>query len=148
MRVLSVGMDAAGFIAIGQRATGVIAIGQLAIGVVAIGQLARGVVAIGQLSCGVLSIGQLSLGAVWSGGMVAVGPTAGFALLPLGLLGRWVPWRRRSDARRSEQRRPGVMRSVLAAACVALVLAIAMVPLGRALFSEGGVMNDPTPVLR
>src|SRR5512137_1240676 len=93
MRLFAVGVEPVGVVAIGALPTGVIALGQGATGVVAVGQLARGVIAVGQLSLGVFSLGQLSVGLLWAGGQLALGATAGFAQVPIGLVGRWVPWR-------------------------------------------------------
>lgn len=144
--MVAVGQEAVGFVAIGQLATGVIAIGQLSIGVVSIGQLSRGVISIGQLSCGLFSFGQLSLGGLWSGGMVAVGPTVGAAALPIGAVGRWIPWRRRPGALRIVTRSP--WRWAVAALCLAAVVAVSLLPLARELVREGGVFRDPPRVLR
>lgn len=145
MRLFSVGVQPVGVIAIGALPTGVIAIGQGATGVLAVGQLARGVVAIGQLSLGIFSLGQLSVGAVWAGGQLALGGTSGFAQVPIGLVGNWVPWRTRLP----EIRAPGsiwtlALRAVLLAGVVALVGWLAVWPVVDACLAPGGIFS-PLP---
>jgi len=148
MQIFAVGVAPVGFIAIGAIPTGVIAVGQAATGVVAIGQLSRGIVAIGQLSLGVFALGQLSAGAVWAGGQLAVGGTQGFAMLGLGMLGDWVPWRRR----RPQLRPPGrpwalALRVAVLAGLVALVAWLAVLPVVDAMVRPGGVFV-PLPGMR
>lgn len=145
MRILAVGVEPVGVIAIGALPTGVIALGQGATGVVAIGQLARGVVAVGQLSLGVLSLGQLSAGAFWAGGQLALGATSGFAQIPIGLVGSWVPWRTRPP----EIRAPRsiwtlALRAAFLAGVVALVAWLAVWPVVDAMLGEGGIFS-PVP---
>ena len=143
MRWFAVGVQPVGVIAIGALPTGVIALGQGAIGVVAVGQLARGVVTVGQLSLGIFSLGQLSMGLAWAGGQLAVGGTSGFALLPIGLVGRWVPWR----AGPPEVRPPRsiwtlALRAVLLAGVAALLGWLAIWPVVDACLRPGGIFSS------
>ncbi|MBN2112557.1 MAG: hypothetical protein JW785_00360 [Acidimicrobiia bacterium] len=148
MRWFSVGVEPVGFIAIGAMPTGVIALGQGATGVIAVGQLARGVVAVGQLSVGVLALGQIAAGAIWAGGQLAVGGSSGFAQLPLGLLGYWLPWRRGSFRLKPSRRVwTAALRGVVLAGVVVLVAWVAIAPLVDALTRPGGVFV-PLPGLR
>jgi hypothetical protein len=144
MKFFSVGVQPVGFIAIGAMPTGVIALGQGATGVVAVGQLARGVVAVGQLSLGVFALGQLAGGAVWAGGHLALGGTTGFAQVPMGLLGDWVPWRRGAPRLRPAGSLWSVaIRAAVLAALVAVVVWFGILPLVDALTGRGAV---PVPV--
>ena len=148
MHFFAVGVAPVGFIAIGAIPTGVIAVGQAATGVVAIGQLSRGIVAIGQLSLGVFALGQLSAGAVWAGGQLAVGGTQGFAMLGLGMLGDWVPWRRRMPQLRPAGRPWALLlRVAVLAGLVALVAWLAVLPVVDAMVRPGGVFV-PLPGMR
>jgi hypothetical protein len=148
MRFFAVGVQPVGFIAIGALPTGVIALGQGATGVVAIGQLARGVMAVGQLSLGVFAVGQLAAGAVWAGGQLAIGGTQGFAMLGVGLVGDWLPWKRQAPTVRPARSPWTVMlRAVLLAALVALVAWLAIVPVVDAMVRPGGVFV-PLPGMR
>ena len=87
MQFFAAGQAPVGVIAIGQLSTGVIAIGQGARGVIAIGQLSCGVIAFGQLAVGLVAFGQLALGGMWAGGMLALAPTSGTALIGFGPIG-------------------------------------------------------------
>jgi len=132
-----------GVIAIGVLPTGLIALGQGATGVVAIGQLARGVVAIGQVSLGVFSLGQLSLGLAWAGGQLALGGTSGFAQVPIGLVGRWVPWRTRLPVVRPPRSIWTLtLRAVLLAGAAALVGWLAIWPVVDACLRPGGIFSS------
>lgn len=143
MRLFSVGVQPVGVIAVGALPTGVIALGQGATGVVAIGQLARGVVAIGQLSLGVFALGQLSAGAAWAGGQLALGGTSGFAMLPIGLVGDWVPWRARLPVIRPPRSIwTLVLRAVLLAGVVALVGWLAIWPVVDACLRPEGIFSS------
>lgn len=138
----AVGVQPVGVIAIGALPTGVIALGQGATGVVAIGQLARGVITVGQLSLGVFSLGQLSVGLLWAGGQLGLGATAGFAQIPIGLVGRWVPWRSAPP----EIRPPHsiwtlTFRAVLLAGLAALVGWLAVWPVVDACLRPGGIFS-------
>lgn len=140
MRVFEAGVHPVGVIAVGAFPTGIIALGQGATGVVAIGQLARGFVTVGQLSLGVLALGQLSMGLVWAGGQLALGGTSGFAQLPLGLLGHWVPWGRGAP----EIRPPRnvwtlLLRAVLMAGVAALVGWFGIWPVVQACIGADGI---------
>jgi len=142
MRWFAVGVQPVGVIAVGALPTGIIALGQGATGVVAVGQLARGVVAIGQLSLGVLSLGQLSVGFAWAGGQLALGGTSGFAQLPIGLLGKWVPWKSAPP----EIRPPRsiwtlTLRAILLAGAGALVGWLAVWPVVDACLRPGGIFS-------
>jgi len=143
MRWFAVGVEPVGIIAIGALPTGVIALGQGATGVVAVGQLARGVVAVGQLSLGVFSLGQLSVGLAWAGGQLALGGTSGFAQVPIGLAGRWVPWHSQPP-----QVRPPrsiwtlALRAVLLAGVAALVGWLAVWPVVDACLRPGGIFSS------
>jgi hypothetical protein len=142
MRLFAVGVEPVGVVAVGALPTGIIALGQGATGVVAIGQLARGVVTVGQLSLGVFSLGQLSLGFLWAGGQLALGATSGFAQLPIGLVGRWVPWRSAPP----EIRTPRsiwtlAFRAVLLAGVTALVGWLAVWPVVDACLRPGGILS-------
>lgn len=140
MRFFSVGVEPVGVIAIGALPTGVIAIGQAATGVVAVGQLSRGVIAIGQLSLGVFALGQLSAGAVWAGGQLALGGTQGFAMLGVGLLGDWVPWRRRlPEIKPPRSAWTLVLRGALLAGLVVLVGWLVVTPIVDACLRQGGI---------
>ena len=148
MQFFSVGVQPVGFIAIGALPTGVIALGQGATGVVAVGQLARGVVAIGQLSLGVFALGQLAAGAVWAGGQLAIGGTQGLAMLGVGLVGDWLPWRRQAPVIRPARSPWTVaLRAGVLAGLVALVAWLALVPVVHALVRPGGVFV-PLPGMR
>ena len=145
MRWFSVGVQPVGVIAIGALPTGVIALGQGATGVLAVGQLARGVVTVGQLSLGIFSLGQLSVGLAWAGGQLALGGTSGFAQAPIGLVGRWVPWR----SQLPEIRPPRSiwtlsLRAVLTAGVAALVGWLAIWPVVEAFLRTGGIFS-PLP---
>lgn len=142
MRWFAVGVQPVGVIAVGALPTGIVALGQGATGVVAVGQLARGVVAIGQLSLGVFSLGQLSAGFAWAGGQLALGGLAGFAQLPIGLLGRWVPWKSAPP----EIRPPRsiwtlTLRAVFLAGVGALVGWLAVWPVVDACLRPGGIFS-------
>lgn len=142
MRWFAVGMQPVGVIAVGALPTGVIALGQGATGVVAIGQMARGMVAIGQLSLGIFSLGQLSMGLAWAGGQLAVGGTSGFAQVPIGLVGRWVPWRTSPP----EVRPPRSiwtlsLRAALLAGVATLVSWLAIWPVVDACLRPGGIFS-------
>ena len=140
MRLFSVGVEPVGVIAIGALPTGVIAIGQGATGLVAVGQLSRGVFAIGQLSLGVFALGQLSAGAAWAGGQLAFGGTQGFAMLGVGLLGDWIPWRRRlPEIKPARSPWTLVLRGVLLAGLFALVAWLAIAPIVDACVRQGGI---------
>jgi hypothetical protein len=142
MRWFSVGVQPVGVVAVGALPTGVIALGQGATGVLAVGQLARGVVAVGQLSLGVFALGQLSVGLAWAGGQLALGGTSGFAQLPIGLVGKWVPWGPASP----EIRLPRsiwtlTLRSVVMAGVAALVGWLAIWPVVDACLRPGGIFS-------
>jgi hypothetical protein len=142
MRWFAVGVEPIGVVAIGALPTGVIALGQGATGMVAVGQLARGVVAVGQLSLGVFSLGQLSVGLAWAGGQLALGATSGFAQVPIGLVGPWVPWR----SQLPEVRPPRsiwtlALRAVLLAGVAALVHWLAVWPIVDACLRPGGIFS-------
>jgi hypothetical protein len=153
VRVIDVGVQPIGLVAIGQLPTGVIAIGQGATGIVAVGQLARGVIVLGQLAIGILAFGQVAVGAVWAGGMLAVAPVGGPALLGSGLFGelpfsalrRW-RWSR-FDARRTSGRGLAVRVLVLVSIVIAAWF-IAISPLLDDLTRIGGVFRDPPRELR
>jgi hypothetical protein len=140
MRLFEVGVQPVGFIALGALPTGVIAIGQGATGVIAVGQLARGVIAVGQLSVGVFAFGQLALGAAWAGGQVAVGGTQGLAMLGWGVVGDWLPWKRRALKVRPARALWSVaLRAAFLAGLVALVAWLVVAPVIDALVRAGGV---------
>ena len=142
MRWFSVGVQPVGVVAIGVLPTGVIAVGQGATGVLAIGQLARGVMVVGQLSLGVLSLGQLSAGLFWAGGQLALGGFAGFAQIPVGLLGKWVPWRSQPPAVRPPHSLWTLTaRAVLMAGLAALVGWLAVWPVVDACLRTGGIFS-------
>lgn len=142
MRFFAVGVHPVGVIAIGAFPTGVIALGQFATGFIAVGQLARGVIAVGQLSLGVFSLGQLSVGFFWAGGQLGLGGFAGFAQVPIGLLGRWVPWRAAAPAVRPPHSIWTLtIRSVLMAGVAALVGWLAVWPVVDACLRPGGIFS-------
>lgn len=142
MRWFAVGVQPVGVVAIGALPTGVIALGQGATGVVAVGQLARGVVSIGQLSLGVFALGQLSMGFFWAGGQMGMGGFSGFAQVPIGLLGRWVPWRAQPPLVRPPRSLLTLtLRSVLMAGVAALVGWLAVWPVVDACLRPGGIFS-------
>lgn len=142
MRWFAVGVQPTGVIAVGALPTGVIALGQGATGVVAIGQLARGVVAIGQLSLGVLALGQLAVGFAWAGGQLGLGSFSGFAQVPIGLMGRWVPWRAVPPTIRPPHSIWTLtLRAVLLAGVTALVGWLAVWPVVDACLRPGGIFS-------
>lgn len=143
MRWFAVGVQPVGVVAIGALPTGVIALGQGATGVVAVGQLARGFVAVGQLSLGVFALGQLSVGFAWAGGQLALGGTSGFAQVPIGLLGRWVPWRSEPPVIRPPRSISTLaLRAVFLAGVAALVGWLAVWPVVDACLRPGGIFSS------
>jgi hypothetical protein len=142
MRWFSVGTEPVGVIAVGAFPTGVIALGPFATGFIAVGQLARGVITIGQLSLGLLSLGQLSAGPVWAGGQLALGGFSGFAQVPIGLLGRWVPWRAAGPVIRPPRSIWTLtLRAVMLAGVTALVGWLAIWPVVDACLRPEGIFS-------
>lgn len=142
MRLFAVGVHPVGVIAVGAFPTGVIAFGQAATGFIAVGQLARGVITVGQLSLGVFSLGQLSAGLFWAGGQLALGGFAGFAQVPIGLLGRWVPWRPTPPVIRPPHSIWTLtLRAGLLAGVAALVGWLAVWPVVDACLRPGGIFS-------
>jgi len=149
MRVFAVGQEPTGVIAIGQIPTGIIALGQGATGVIAIGQASRGFIAVGQLAVGVYAFGQLALGVVWAGGQLAIGGTTSVSMLGLGVLGRFVPWRRASfEPRRIGSVSGVVWRAFALTVIVAVVAVVALYPVADVILREGGIFRSPPRVLR
>jgi hypothetical protein len=143
LKIFAVGQEVQGVVAIGQIATGVIAIGQVATGVIAIGQIARGVLVVGQLGVGAVAIGQIGVGALYGAGMLGTGLLAG-GLVPVPLIGilslRDARRGRFRLARRAET--TGGWRLVIFLLVVVAVAAWAILPLGQALWGEGGVFFE------
>ena len=146
MRFFAVGVQPVGVIAVGVLPTGVIAVGQVSTGVIAVGQVARGFVTIGQLSLGLLSFGQLAVGVLWAGGQLAIGGTAGIAMLPIGLFGRWNPWRGPADLRPMEPTLAGFLRVLVFGAVVGLFVYLAAGPVVDAIVRPDGIFRSPAPM--
>lgn len=145
MRIIAVGVEPVGVFAFGAAPTGIIAIGQLATGVIAIGQGARGVIAIGQIAVGGLVFGQVAVGALWAGGQLAIGATSGWAMLPLGLFGRWSPSNRRPELSLTGAHAWLAIRFLVWSAVLALVTWLVMMPVVDAIVREGGIFVDAPP---
>lgn len=149
MRLFAVGQEPVGVIALGQIPTGVVAIGQGATGVIAIGQLARGFITVGQLAVGVFAFGQLALGVVWAGGQLAIGGTTSVGMVGVGVLGRFVPWRRASfEPRPIGSRAATAWRVVALAVIVGIVTAVALYPVAEAILRVDGIFRTGPRVLR
>jgi hypothetical protein len=146
VRFFAVGVQPVGVIAVGVLPTGLIAVGQVSTGVIAVGQVARGFVAVGQLALGFMSFGQLAVGVLWAGGQLAVGGTAGVAMLPLGLFGRWNPWRGSADLRPMEPTSAGFLKVLAFAAIVGLFVYLAAGPVVDAIVRPDGIFRPPTPM--
>jgi hypothetical protein len=146
VRFFAVGVQPVGVIAVGALPTGVIAVGQLSTGVIAIGQAARGFIAIGQLAFGLMAFGQLSVGVLWAGGQLALGGTSGLAMLPLGLFGRWNPWRGPAALRPMEPTLAGFGKALVFAAIVGLFVYLAAGPVVDAILRPDGIFRAPAPM--
>ena len=144
MRFFDFGQEATGVIAIGQLATGVLAIGQFATGVIAIGQLSRGVIAVGQMSVGIVAAGQVGVGIVYGAGMLGFGTFAG-GLIPVPLLGHLTFTDLVHLRFRPERTQPTKWKIVLMIGVVAIVTAVALIPLWQELFGVDGILYVPPP---
>jgi len=146
VRFFAVGVQPVGVIAVGVLPTGVIAVGQVATGVIAVGQIARGFVAVGQLALGLMSFGQVAVGVLWAGGQLAIGGTAGIAMLPLGLFGRWNPRRGTADLRPMEPTLAGFLRVLAFGVIVGFFVYLAAGPVVEAIVRSDGIFRSPAPM--
>ncbi len=141
MRWIEAGTEPVAVFAFGLAPVGIVAIGSAPTGVIAVGQLARGVVSVGQLSVGGFAFGQLSVGIGWAGGQLAIAATSGFAMLPIGLAGRWIPFRESFQPRTNWYRSP--WRLLMLAIVFAVVIAVSIEPLLDAIVREDGIFRQP-----